>query len=688
MKRTEQLTWAAFAGLVVIFLILLSGGIVYHVTVFWVGAMLCAGQSIVLLLAAWGLKLAREYQELVEPIPGSSNQPASTFRMSAGDENIISTAPITPESEVKTLDTGFQRLLTIIAASILILLGGGAIWIIITVYRWASTNPDLPVPVAGTFDKALYGIDELGLVIGLASAGIYVFLWWINRPKRDTFIYGDPANSTLTIGITGMAALGVASILAYLKVAWASEVAAIILTALILLQGLELIVNGLRSYSDLDELDQDAVDLQALPLVPMLGSTWLSGLHLLFAQSVGLSRKDEPSVIGRIMPRAIIAIILIAIFGSCIRVVRPGEVAILERLGYVPVEPNDPANRPTVSAILQPGMHLTFPWPIDTLVRIPRDQLQLTDVGTELHAPKEFKSVDFQFWTIREDKPEGEANDEFVTGDPGSPQLLETYIQVRWRVKDPGLFYNALSHSDFYEKSAESTKALPIYEAIIQQCTDYAVTKAFATHSLDHIMIENRPEVELHCQKILQEKLDSLIRTPAGTPAGCGIEVVYLTIKDLHPPFWKPEREDPTAPEIAGIKRFRGPAAAFEFVVTMSEFYHMAIARQEAENVAKLNIAKGDAAVDIARAQSYSQDLIARAEADAGRFVNMTHFLSSQTSNPRDRVFQLDLLEQQLKYNALNGLYDPVNKVVVDPRIHVNIWQNTPNGAIPFRPPG
>ena len=48
-----------------------------------------------------------------------------------------------------------------------------------------------------------------------------------------------------------------------------------------------------RNYSSIEELDQEAIDLQATPLTPMLTSVWLYGLRLLFAQSVGISTHER-----------------------------------------------------------------------------------------------------------------------------------------------------------------------------------------------------------------------------------------------------------------------------------------------------------------------------------------------------------------------------------------------------------
>ena len=44
MKRAEQFAWAGLAGLLVIAILLITGGITYQFTVFWAGAMLAGGR--------------------------------------------------------------------------------------------------------------------------------------------------------------------------------------------------------------------------------------------------------------------------------------------------------------------------------------------------------------------------------------------------------------------------------------------------------------------------------------------------------------------------------------------------------------------------------------------------------------------------------------------------------------------
>ncbi len=150
------------------------------------------------------------------------------------------------------------------------------------VYSWARLNPDKPFPIAGGLDKPIF-VDELGLVIGLGAAGICVVLYLLTRVRRETVSFGEAVNSNFSLGVGGFVCLGVAAVQGYFKVPYASETAAAVMVGLLVLQGLELLVNAMKSYSAIEELDQEAVDLQALPLVPMLGSVWLNGLKNLFA---------------------------------------------------------------------------------------------------------------------------------------------------------------------------------------------------------------------------------------------------------------------------------------------------------------------------------------------------------------------------------------------------------------------
>jgi regulator of protease activity HflC (stomatin/prohibitin superfamily) len=710
MKRAETIAWSALAGLLVMLALLVIGGFAYHFAAFWAGALLAGGQALAVALAAWGLMLARQARELAE-VPAAT----TGSRMRAGEDTALRagaglSGPASERQELelasKTLDTGFQRLLVAATGIVMTGLGVGAGWLLFAAYRWSSANPDQPLVIAGPYDipeggKALF-LDERGLLIGVAAAAIYGVLYWLSRPRRDAEGLGEATSSTLALGITGMAAVGAATVLGYFRFSWASELAAGVVACFLVLEGLELLVNALRSYSSIEEMDQEAVDLQATPLGPMLGSIWLAGLRMLFAQSVGLSRegRQERGVVARLMPRVLAALVLIAIGASCFRVVEPGTVAVLERMGDAPM---DAGYKLEERAILQPGLHVTLPWPIDQLVVIPTEKLQVTEVGTELHSPKAWKGVDFQFWTVRGEEKD-DIQDMFLTGDPGAPQALETFVQVRWRVRNPAHFYSVLSHSDFFKRGGgteadkAAAKSQPIYEAIVQEYTSLAVTRTFAIHSLEQIMVDDRKEVEDHCRRILQDELDAL-----GKPLGLsdsGIEVAYMTIKDLHPPYWRPDRYDPSQPPVGGRVTFaeengrkvmkieadnsstvaRGPASAFEFVISMREFYETLVNLANAQAIGDLAGAKGFTASEVNKAYEEKADKVAKATGAANRLVQMMKNL-----DPKQRAYELKLMEQQLLYSTMKELMDPVTKIVVDPAVKdVEIYQPTDKNQAPL----
>jgi len=81
----------------------------------------------------------------------------------------------------------------------------------------------------------------------------------------------------------------------------------------------------------------------------------------------------------------------------------------------------------------------------------------------------------------------------------------------------------------------------------------------------------------------------------------------------------------------------------------------------------------------------YQLRKIAQANGDVKRLQEMTKGLDDL--DPQERAFELSLKEQQFLYSALQGLLEPVNKVLVDPAVKdVQIWQTNGNG--PVRAPG
>jgi len=270
---------------------------------------------------------------------------------------------------------------------------------------------------------------------------------------------------------------------------------------------------------------------------------------------------------------------------------------------------------------------------------------------------------------------QGETNDtsnQFITGDPRSPQILETYVAVLWRVSDPEKFYHGLSHSEFYEKSGDVTKAAkPIYVEIVQQCTSFAVARTYAVHTLDQIMVTDRRAIEGHCKALLQQQLDK---------AGTGITIVSLNITDLHPPLGGGDSPlDPARPEAGPI----GPAHAYENINNMMQMKELFVQNGNAQKDVAIWQARGIKATDINGAEAFRAERVANAKGEADRISTMISKFSILA--PSEANFMLSLAKRRAMYNITKDASAPVNKVLIDPSVKdITIYEITPNtGNVP-----
>ena len=447
-------------------------------------------------------------------------------------------------------------------------------------------------------------VDPLLVVIAVGTVGGYIALLMSSRVRRGMEGTGEAINGLLLLGLPGMAAVGLSVVCAWAGMTYAAEIAAIVVALLLLVQGLELIVNSMRSYAGVEEFDQEPVDLQVTPLVPMLSSMWLDGLKMLAGQSLGFAGRTERGVIARMMPRFLVALLVLAVLVSMVRVVPNGQVAVLERFGRV--AGYEQGCEGINANLLQPGLHFTLPWPIDQLVYIPNTRLRSVEVGAEVVPTEEMANVDFEFWNVPHAKDKPEAR--FITGDlnrdkAADPQLLESFGTVWWRVRDPGKYYIALSHNETFQRAESGgTTAGAINELTVKQVADRALTHAFAQYTAEQAMVSKRTELEEGAKKHMQEQLDLL---------DCGIEVVSFTINDVHPPYGSPDE----------AQKKLGPAGAYEDVVAAMEDRHTVELWARRETNKKISEAKGDAAVTVLGAQAYMYTRQNKATEDAAQLA-------------------------------------------------------------------
>jgi membrane protease subunit HflK len=646
VKHAERVAQIVFIALLIIAASLTYAVVEYHTISFWAGTFAAYMQAVLVALAWWGLHLARQQRQLLElggvaaPSVSVAPQPVMRGLSAATEENPLYSVP-QRDGEVRTLETGFQRVVVVLAALGLLVVAGIIAWLIAS--NILGTKPGESVPVSPIDLDAGALVAAIGVLIG------YGVLLSIARPRPQTQGYAEAVYSIVTMAVPSAVALAVAVIAGYFKYAYAGEIGAGAIAFFLLVQALELFFNAFRNYAGVEEFDQQAIDLQALPLVPMFSSQWILGLRIMVAQSLGIGRRGDgqPGVFARVMPRVLIAVLVVLIGASMFRVVPQGTVAIRERFGKATDE--------DIATPLAPGLHVTAPWPIDKLVIIPTAQLQQITVGAEEMVPEvNGQRVDFSLWTTRHDSDELE----YVTGDGA---LLGGYVGIWWRVQNPSDFYRHISHSDFYggDKEDEQNQGRPIYESLIQQNATYAVIHTFGTHGLEDVMATGRGEVQAHCKQYLQYRLDAI---------HSGIEVVDLTIKDVHPPMGINQQNT-----VNGV--VFGPAMAYEDVVRAREYREAMIDRGNTSKIASVNRIQGESAAIVSQATGDATEQVNKAIGD-------TAFMSTVGKNLQGHE---EIAQDRLLYQTMLEVLPNINKIFVGQNVkrpHVIQSGNTGNSGV------
>ena len=244
---------------------------------------------------------------------------------------------------------------------------------------------------------------------------------------------------------------------------------------------------------------------------------------------------------------------------SCVVVIEPGEQGLLERFGR-PVDGR---------GVLEPGLNLKFPWPVDAVVRYETRALQSFNVGYVPDPEKEKERT--LLWTRAHYKEEfnllvasREQQSSGVEGDQTVPvNLITASIPVQYIVRDVRAWaYNHLNASN-----------------LIERLGNREVVRYMASVDIDKLMSFGRLEASADLKAAIQKKADE---------AKLGVEVVFVGLQDIHPPV--------------GDKRMP-VAAAYEAVIG-------AVAEKEAKILA---------------AEGYRAETLPRAAADAARKLNEAH---------------------------------------------------------------
>ena len=326
----------------------------------------------------------------------------------------------------------------------------------------------------------------------------------------------------------------------------------------------------------------------------------------------------------RFMEKALAWLILIQfvvlILSTCFVFVNPGEQALLERWG-----------RPR-EAVLNPGLHVKMPWPIDKVYRFHSDKIQSFRIG--MAADEDHGRT--VTWNIQhEDQPLNlmvAARDNRAASDTNAAagavpvDLLTVGIPVQYQIQDIRAFaYNHVNSSNLLERLATRE-----------------VVRYLVGVDLFDILSKGKEKAASDLQAAIQKVADE---------QKMGVKILLVGLEDIHPP--------------------QKVATAFENVVGARQESEATIRQAEGYALSTVELARGAADRLVREAESYRFQRIASADAQATRFQQqlkayeaspevyavraklqalMQHstnvrFIVKTTTNTHD-TFQIDLQEK------------------------------------------
>ncbi len=249
--------------------------------------------------------------------------------------------------------------------------------------------------------------------------------------------------------------------------------------------------------------------------------------------------------------RAILGIAFFAWILTCFAQIETDEVGVVKRFGEV--------NRD-----LEPGLHIRWPWPVETVTRVRPNEIRTVEIGFRVvEGTGTGKGTGSgNTWTSAHGDGVVRLTDEalMVTGDGDLVEILAT---VRYRINDPRKFLLVARDPD----------------GVVRSSAESVLRELVASRRFLELLTLRRAELELDALNRLNGRLTEI------APDGMGVMLDGFTLHDLHPP-----------PEV------------------VDSYHNVAKAIQERDRV--VNEATADALRLRRRAEEESTRLLRRIEAD------------------------------------------------------------------------
>ena len=252
----------------------------------------------------------------------------------------------------------------------------------------------------------------------------------------------------------------------------------------------------------------------------------------------------------------------------------PDEIGLVQRLGRF-------------AGTIEPGLHLRWPPPIETVVRLTPERIRSLEIGFRTGGPDDRSGLS---WGARHDRVvTARAEDEalLLTGDG---QLVELAAIAQYRVdtRKPDSF-----RAFAFGVSRPDEALRPLAESAVRTIVGRSALEALLTHG--------RTEAEDASARALQERVDRY---------RLGLVVTGVSFQDVHPPLAVVDAYRDVSRAESDRQRRRNEGKAY-----LAE----ALASARGESAATLNRAEADRASRVDRASSEADSFRYRAEARAGQ---------------------------------------------------------------------
>ncbi len=351
--------------------------------------------------------------------------------------------------------------------------------------------------------------NPVGLLFALAGIAFVAFVggrWLAGYARqRDWRLLRGGASYLMSCFVVTVLVLAGVAVVALAGIAWPLETLALVIPGVTTAIGLETLLTALlESYRPRvpGEIPRPAFDSRVLGLLTApesLGSVLADLISYQFGVEV------SSSWLYRLLGSAITPMTL---FGtaflmalSCLTIVGPDERGVRLRGGEMTGDP------------LPPGIHLKWPWPMETVEMHPVGQVQELVVTSDLTGRSQ-QSPAF-LWTNDSDRDAQLGQEDFLAAaaaDGAGVSLLSADVSVQYTVADLRTFLMG---------SADPRQMLL---AIAQRET----SRFFAIHDIDTLLATGRTAGGPALQVVIQAEADRF---------GLGIQIVGVAVTSLHPPI-------------------------------------------------------------------------------------------------------------------------------------------------------